>query len=101
MKDNEKETTIQPLSLDPDKYRQHLEDMDFSKEQENELLQILWNIMSTMVDIGFGEHSVQMVLDSLLKTTSLESADTLKRNNTPINTTHAVSDTAKDQGKPL
>ncbi len=101
MKDNEIEETIHPLSLDPERYRQHLEGMELNTEQENELLQILWKIMSTMADIGFGEHSVQMVLDSLLKNASSESADTLKKNNSTINVAHAVSDTAKNQGETL
>ena len=49
-----------PLKLDPDEYREHLEEFDLSREQEDELLEALWNILRTFVDIGFGLDSVQL-----------------------------------------
>ena len=49
-----------PLKLDPDKYRAHLEEFDLSEEQESELLAVLWDIMRSFVEIGFGLDSVQL-----------------------------------------
>lgn len=50
-----------PLVLNPDRYRAHLEGFDLTKEQEDELLSTLWDIMRTFVEIGFGLDSVQVV----------------------------------------
>ena len=54
------EEFIPPLRLDPGKYREHMEDFDLSDEQQHKLLETLWNIMRTFVEIGFGLDSVQM-----------------------------------------
>lgn len=48
------------LKLDPEEYRSYLEEFDMTQEQQNELLEVLWNIMRTFVDIGWGLDSVQM-----------------------------------------
>lgn len=53
------------LQLDPSKYRQHLEDFDLTEEQQTELLTILWRILATFVDLGFGVDSVQTLLPAL------------------------------------
>ncbi|WP_316364635.1 hypothetical protein [Candidatus Thiodiazotropha sp. CDECU1] len=51
---------LPPLTLDPEQYREHLEEFGLSREQENELLEALWNILYTFVEIGFGLDSVQL-----------------------------------------
>jgi hypothetical protein len=51
---------IMPLQLDPEEYRECLKDFDLTEAQQNELLEVLWNIMRTFVEIGFGLDSVQM-----------------------------------------
>lgn len=51
--------------LDVDKYRKFVEDMDISDEECVELLRILWSIMATFVDLGFGVESVQRCLPAL------------------------------------
>ncbi|WP_086931895.1 hypothetical protein [Agarilytica rhodophyticola] len=53
------------LKLDPDKYRHHLENMDITEEQANELMATLWQIMSTMVDIGWGVDILNIVLPDI------------------------------------
>jgi len=40
-------------------------EFDLTYEQQTELLQTLWNIMSTFVDIGWGVDTVQMCLPEL------------------------------------
>ncbi len=63
------QSVILPLALDPDKYRDHLEEFDLTPEQQNELLETLWHILRTIVDIGFGLDSVQLFsLESSEKT---------------------------------
>jgi len=51
---------IPSARLDADLYREDLRGLSLSKEQEDELLEVLWNIMSTFVDIGWGLDSVQL-----------------------------------------
>ncbi|MEW7986882.1 MAG: hypothetical protein AB2765_07845 [Candidatus Thiodiazotropha endolucinida] len=52
---------IAPLHLDPDQYRDSLDQFELSEEQQNELLGVLWHIMRTFVEIGFGLDSVQNI----------------------------------------
>jgi hypothetical protein len=55
------ENTVVPmLQLEPDKYREYLDEFDMSIEQQNELLETLFNIMRTFVEIGFDLDSVQL-----------------------------------------
>ena len=57
--------------FDPEKYRTYLEDTELSEEQQVEYLKVLWSIMITFVDLGFGVDSVQQVLgDSSAHTTT-------------------------------
>ena len=53
------ERGMKPLTLDPDEYREYLEGFDLDEARKNELLAVLWNIMRTFVEIGFGLDSVQ------------------------------------------
>lgn len=73
---NNDPSSINPIEFHAEKYKGYIEDMEITSEQEGELLKILWDIMSTMVDIGFGEHSVQAVLNSLVKDAIPELTDT-------------------------
>jgi len=56
---------IPSLCLNADHYRDDLRELSLSKEQEDELLQTLWNIMGIFVDIGWGVDSVQVILPEL------------------------------------
>jgi len=51
---------VTPLQLDLDEYRDDLAEFNLTEQQENELLEVLFNIMRTYVEIGFGLDSVQM-----------------------------------------
>ena len=48
--------------FDPDKYRVYLEDTELTEDQQREYLEMLWSIMATVVELGFGLDSVQQVL---------------------------------------
>ena len=50
------------LALDPEKYRHYLNDLEITDEQAAEFLQVLWNIMHSMVDMGMGLDNIQMLL---------------------------------------
>lgn len=52
--------TASPSSFDPSKYRCYLEDTGLTEEQQDEYLRLLWSIMITFVDLGFGVDSVQL-----------------------------------------
>lgn len=56
-----------PLQLDEDEYRADLAEFDLSEDQQNELLQALWNIMSMCVDIGWGVDTVRLVCPELFE----------------------------------
>ena len=51
---------LKPLALDPDEYREDLDEFDLTRAQQDEMLAVLWNIMRTFVEIGFGLDSVQV-----------------------------------------
>lgn len=65
-----------PLRLNPDDYRQELAAFDMTKEQENEMLEVLWHIMKTMVEIGWGVNNVQYLLPDVFKTACTDSPQT-------------------------
>ena len=50
------------LTFDADEYRDYVEDMNLTREQEDELLQVLWWIIVQFVDLGFGIEPVQRAL---------------------------------------
>lgn len=68
-----------PLQFDPTKYRQHLDSFDLTEEQQTELLAILWRIMSTFVELGFGVDSVQTLLPALAERSAEDAADQLDK----------------------
>lgn len=50
------------LTLNVDDYRHYVEDMGLSPEQEQELLEALWTIIVSFVDLGFGIEPVQQAM---------------------------------------
>jgi len=49
------------LPCDTDKYREHLEEYELSKQEEDELLKVIWSIMAGFVEMGFGVDSIQFL----------------------------------------
>ena len=68
-----------PLRLDHEKYRGYLEEYELTTEQENELLETLFNIMRTFVEIGFGLDSVQNVFSGIVEKSLRDEAKGLDR----------------------
>ena len=58
--------------FNPDEYRHHLESLNLTKEQEDEILTALYHIMSTFVQIGWGVENVQYFLPDLFENVSKE-----------------------------
>ena len=76
------EDTVTPLKFEPNDYRHHVEEFDLTEEQQNELLESLWTIMSTMVDIGWGVDTVQLLFPDLFTEVAPDSEKLLESNNT-------------------
>lgn len=63
--DGKKPTSVNPqsiLSLDTEYYQSMLDGMDISKEQKQEFIEALWQIVVTFVDLGFGIESTQQAI---------------------------------------
>jgi len=59
--------------LDLEKYRDDISEYYPTLEQQDEVLRILWDIMKTFVDIGWGVDGVQMVLPELFEKAGADS----------------------------
>ena len=92
------EGPLAPLQLDPDEYREHLAEFDMTEEQQNELLGVLWNIMRTFVEIGFGLDSVQMFSVASDEKSRSDSGNRLQVKNTPHQFNQAALDYAAKEG---
>ena len=58
------ETAPPSLTIDWDAYLPFFEDEDISDEHKRELIEALWSIMVSFVDLGFGVHPVQQVSEN-------------------------------------
>lgn len=52
------------LTLDVSLYDSYLADSGMTDDQQREFLEALWSIVVSFVDLGFGIHPVQQVLDA-------------------------------------
>ena len=66
------------LAIDWDVYAQYLEDAELSDAQKRELLETLWSIIVSFVDLGFGLHPIQQACEQPLDLSQLESSDVLR-----------------------
>ncbi|GJL75967.1 hypothetical protein [Nitrosomonas sp.] len=78
-----KKDAATPLKFEPDDYRHHVEEFDLTKEQQDELLTSLWTIMNTLVDIGWGVDTVQILLPDLFAEVAPDSEKLLESDNAP------------------
>ncbi len=80
---NGKQQAIPAPTLDYEAYRTDLTEFELTKEQEDELLLILWNIMCTMCDLSLDMDSVHMIIPAILNSALEEKpndeADTIKQ----------------------
>ena len=76
------ETAPPRLSIDWDAYLPFLENEDISEEQKRELIEALWSIMVSFVDLGFGIHPLPQVCGQDISLAELPAADVLNLDNT-------------------
>jgi len=67
--------------FEEEKYLPELENADLTDEQKSELLQALWSIMKTFVDLGFGVNSIHRFLPELAAESSESEADRVESEN--------------------
>ena len=70
---------MQSPTLNPEGYREYLEDFDLDEAEQNELLIVLWNIMRSFVEMGFGLNSVQMLLPAIAENSGKSVSDSVKQ----------------------
>lgn len=63
------------LAFDPEDYDEFFEGDKIDEDQKQELLEILWRIVITFVDMGFGLEATQQALASLLEADFQENDD--------------------------
>ena len=78
-----KKDAAAPLEFKPDNYRHHVDEFDLTEEQKNELLTSLWTIMSTLVDIGWGVDTVQILLPDMFAEVAPDSEKLLESQGAP------------------
>jgi len=53
------DTHYKTLTLDVDYYQSILDDVDVPEDKKQELIESLWQIVDSFVDLGFGIHPLQ------------------------------------------
>lgn len=62
---NEDKVAARPaLQIDWEFYARFLEESDVSESEKQELLEALWSVVCTFVDLGFGIEPVQQAIES-------------------------------------
>lgn len=56
-------TNATPLAFDPAAYRHFLDDCDWTQGQKDAFIAVLWEIVSSFADLGFGLDPIQQVMD--------------------------------------
>lgn len=70
------------LHFDVELYRHYFEDSGLTELQQREMLEALWILVVGFVDMGFGIHPVQHVLDGRKKTLATDSTTGLDSSRT-------------------
>lgn len=76
------ETAPPTLTIDWDAYLPFFEDDDISEEDKHQLIEALWSIAVSFVDLGFGIHPVQQVCGKDISLAELPALDMLDLDNT-------------------
>ena len=81
------ETAPPTLTIDWDAYLPFFEDDDISEEDKHEMIEALWAIVVSFVDLGFGVHPVQQVCGQAVSLAELPKGDVLDSGLTPTSKT--------------
>lgn len=82
-----------PLSFNPAKYLNYVDDPHLTDAQKTEFLQTLWTIMSSFVDLGFGVDSVLPIL----KQRALEAPDDALEETIPTHEFNIAAENVADK----
>ncbi len=88
------ETAPPGLEIDWDAYLPFFEDEDISEADKRELIEALWSIVVSFVDLGFGVHPVQQACGQDVSLAELPMGDVVQLNpGSSLSTSYnAVSD---------
>ena len=84
------ETTPPSLTIDWDAYQPFFEDEDISEAEKHELIEALWSIVVSFVDLGFGIHPLQQVCGKDISLADLPVSDVLNLNTTKSDFKHSA-----------
>ena len=76
------------LRVDVDAYQAYLEDTDLSDAQKREMIEALWSIVVSFVELGFGVHPVQ---EACGKLTEIE-AESPKQDGDRVYSKHGLNE---------
>jgi hypothetical protein len=79
------------LNVDWELYGEYLEASDLSDAEKRELIETLWSIVVSFVDLGFGLHPTQQTCGEVLDLTTLLGGDVIGSGN-PTSTFNAAGD---------
>ena len=82
-------------AFDPDRYREHVKDLDLTEEQQNEMLLALWTIMVGLIDLSWGVDSVQRLLPEFNELSSQIPHDELEQKQNPTEPFNDSADPAE------
>lgn len=91
------ETAPPSLTIDWDAYLPFFEDEDISEEHKREMIEALWSIMVSFVDLGFGIHPVQQACGKDVSLAEMPAADVLNLPDTTTEFEHAAAPTSDAQ----
>jgi hypothetical protein len=72
-----------PYDLDPSRYLGEVADFDMSEEQKIELLQTLWSIMRSFVELGFKGDACELIFGDCAKHLAEESVGEMIKDHNP------------------
>jgi hypothetical protein len=72
-----------PYDLDPARYLGEIADFDMSDEQKTELLQTLWSIMRSFVELGFKGDACELIFGDRAKHLAKDSSGEMIKDHNP------------------
>lgn len=64
----------EPPRLDPAEFRDKLARFNYTPEQEQEVLSLIWEVVRTCVDAGMGLDAASMIIPSLIENAFTDAA---------------------------
>ena len=71
----EPHNTASVLKCDLDKYREELPASEWTEDEQNELMSVVWNIMQSFVRLGLGLDSTSSILGKIAENAAVEAIE--------------------------